>query len=245
MIQTARSALSTFIKEKLPLLSPDVQPSELEKEAEKTYAFVINGGTLEGNKKPGSDELKIKMHIKSGARSGIAIAEAAEKIAEASNPEVTDWPSPTEETPEFPSEEFYKLCEDVFLAYLDSVDGGSISDNDYSIFEKLTKLYEARFTEDMRNLNVLDPDELTRVTEYGSQIVEFVEKIIENGFAYATPDGSVYFNIKAFEEAGNHYARLEPWSRNDNHLQEDGEGDLTKNNSGKLSKNDFALWKSS
>lgn len=69
--------------------------------------------------------------------------------------------------------------------------------------------------EDLRNLNVPDPDELTRVTEYGPEIVDYVARIADNGFAFDTPDGSVYFDIKAFEQAGSHYAKLEPWNRND------------------------------
>ena len=66
-----------------------------------------------------------------------------------------------------------------------------------------------------------------------------------NGFAYKTPDGSVYFDIEAFEKAGHHYARLEPWNRNDRDLQADGEGSLSKATTGKRNENDFALWKSS
>lgn len=234
-------AYSTFIQKKLPLVNPGTRPSDFQKEAEKAYAFVINGGALEGNKKPGTDEFKIKMNIKIGSLSGRAIAEWDEKLNKTARSGETDGTPSTED----PSESFFAICEDVFLVYLDSLHASSIADDDYSIFGKLTELYEARFMEDMRNLNVLDPNKLTRVTEYGPEIVSFVEKIIDNKFAYPTPDGSVYFNIQAFEDAGNHYARLEPWNRNDMHLQKDGEGSLTTTTSGKLSKNDFALWKSS
>lgn len=244
-IQTAGVALATFIKKKLPLLSSDVYPSDFQKEAERTYEFIINGGTLEGNKRPGPDESKIIMHIKSGSQASKAITEAIESMEKASQTEANDTSSPVEETIQLSSDPFFAACEDIFHIYLDSVDGSSVPGDDHSIFRKLTKLYEDRFMEDMRNLNVLDPDEMTRVTEYGPEIVNFVEKIIDNKFAYPTPDGSVYFNIQAFEDAGNHYARLEPWNRNDKHLQNDGEGALTKNSSAKLSKNDFALWKSS
>lgn len=82
--------------------------------------------------------------------------------------------------------------------------------------------------QDLRDLNVLEPDEVTRVTEYGPEIVQFVEKIVQNGFGYVTSDGSVYLDIEAFENAGHRYARLEPWNRNNQRLQRDGEGALTK-----------------
>lgn len=245
VIQTAQLAFSTFIKKKLPLLNVDVRPEDFQKEAEKAYAFVINGGTLEGNKKPGKDESMIKMNIKSGSLSAKAITEAVKrtkKINEPSAPTEKTEITTAEGTAKATSEELFKVCEDLFFVYLDSI---SIPDDDHSIFAKLTKLYEDRFMEDMRNLNVLDPDELTRVTEYGPEIVNFVEKIIDNKFAYSTSDGSVYLNIQAFEDAGNHYARLESWNWNDKHLQKDGQGSLTKNTSAKLSKSDFALWKSS
>lgn len=236
------------MNEKLPLLDPSVTPSNFQKEAESIYASVVNGGVLEGNKKPGPDESKIKAHIKSGSLSAKVITEAIDKVDKASeNPAPTGEPeaSSTTEAAPVAAEAFYKACEDVFLVYLDSLYGSSIRGEDHSIFKKLTERYEDRFMQDMRSLNVLDPDELTRVTEYGPEIVRFVEKIVANEFAYVTSDGSVYFNIKAFEQAGNHYAKLEPWNRNDKQLQKEGEGSLSNNANMKRSKNDFALWKAS
>jgi len=72
-----------------------------------------------------------------------------------------------------------------------------------------------------------------------------MEKIVENGFAYSTSDGSVYFDIESFEKAGHNYSRLEPWNKNDRVLQADGEGSLPKGNSKKRSEDHFALWKAS
>jgi cysteinyl-tRNA synthetase len=92
----------------------------------------------------------------------------------------------------------------------------------------------------MGALNVLRPDVLTRVSEYVPQIVSFVEKIVDNKFAYPTPDGSVYFDIEAFEKAGHFYARLEPQNKNNKGLLADGEGSLTRN-SDKRNDSDFAL----
>ena len=114
-----------------------------------------------------------------------------------------------------------------------------------AIFVQLTQHYEKLFFEDMRALNVLDPDEITRVTEFVPQINQFVEKNIEKGFAYQTEQGNVYFDIDSFEKRGNAYCRLEPQNRDNQELIADGEGGLSKKRSDKRSKNDFALIKKS
>jgi cysteinyl-tRNA synthetase len=44
----------------------------------------------------------------------------------------------------------------------------------------------------MRLLNVKEPNILTRVSEYIPEIISYVNKIIDNGYAYVL-DGSVYF----------------------------------------------------
>ena len=91
---------------------------------------------------------------------------------------------------------------------------------------------------DMARLNVQPPDTLTRVTEYVPEIVSFVERIIANGWAYAGEDGSVWFDSQKFdggtsgkvaegEQAWNHtYAKLQPWSKGNRELLDEGEGKL-------------------
>lgn len=117
----------------------------------------------------------------------------------------------------------------------------------------------------MARLRVRDPDTLTRVTEYVPEIVAFVEKIIQNGYGYEA-EGSVYFDTKAFDSAEGHdYAKLEPWSKGNRELLEDGEGNVNLSaisrgvqltwvilgslcpikNGGARSASDFALWKNS
>jgi cysteinyl-tRNA synthetase len=43
----------------------------------------------------------------------------------------------------------------------------------------------------MRALNVKIPDVLTRVNDYIPEISDFVQQIIDRGYAYQTSDGSV------------------------------------------------------
>ena len=135
-------------------------------------------------------------------------------------------------------------ADEILLPYLDSLYKESIDGKDHTIFTDVTKYWEDQFMGDMDALNVMRPDVITRVTTYVPQIAVFVEQIIKKGFAYES-DGSVYFDIAAFEKAGNPYARLRPESRNDKALQEEGEGSLSKNLGGKHGAGDFALWKKS
>ncbi|KAF2077550.1 hypothetical protein CYY_001168 [Polysphondylium violaceum] len=106
----------------------------------------------------------------------------------------------------------------------------------------LSKKWEAAFFEDMKCLNVLPPDALTRVTEYVPQIVKYVEKIIENGYAYESK-GSVYFDTVAYSKVHD-YGKLEPKSVGNEKLTSEGEGSLSTGTE-KRNACDFALWKKS
>ena len=100
----------------------------------------------------------------------------------------------------------------------------SASVTDPSISRSLARFWEAKFFEDMARLRVSEPDTLTRVTEYVPEIVAFVERIIQNGYAYEVT-GSVYFDTNKFDATENHaYAKLEPWSKGNKELLEEGEG---------------------
>ncbi|KAK5155718.1 hypothetical protein LTR04_005763, partial [Oleoguttula sp. CCFEE 6159] len=220
VISIGRSAWHAYLQKNLPLLPEDLKPQNYTSEADRVYGrFVPSSATSN------DAEAKLRMHRKTAAVASKALVEA--------------------ESQSIDIQSFYGQTQDVLLPYLDKLYGSSIDASDYSIFTRLTQEYEKRFMEDVRALNVLDPTIVTRVTEYSEEIVEYVKQIISNGFAYATSDGSVYFDIVNFEKSGFPYARLEPWNRNDSGLQADGEGALTAKTTEKRSEADFALWKSS
>ncbi|EPT04661.1 hypothetical protein FOMPIDRAFT_1113207 [Fomitopsis schrenkii] len=131
---------------------------------------------------------------------------------------------------------------DILAISLDKQRGSSVTD--HSIFRSLATYWEDQFFKDMRRLRVRDPDTLTRVTEFVPEITSFVGGIVKNGYGYEV-EGSVYFDTRAFDKAdGHHYAKLEPWSKGNRDLLEEGEGALTAT-TGKRSPADFALWKAS
>jgi cysteinyl-tRNA synthetase len=100
-----------------------------------------------------------------------------------------------------------------------------------SISRALAARWEKAFMDDMSALNVLPPSTLTRVSEYVPEIVSFVERVVERGFAYSDGEGGVWFDVKAFDghksegQAWEHtYAKLAPWSKGNTRLLEEGEG---------------------
>ncbi|KAM8814082.1 cysteine--tRNA ligase, cytoplasmic [Rhynchonycteris naso] len=137
-------------------------------------------------------------------------------------------------------------AKDLLSDWLDSTLGSEVTDN--SIFSKLPKFWEEEFHKDMEALNVLPPDVLTRVSEYVPEIVNFVQKIVDNGYGYAS-NGSVYFDTVKFASSESHsYGKLVPEAVGDQSALQEGEGDLSISAdrlSEKRSPNDFALWKAS
>jgi cysteinyl-tRNA synthetase len=95
-----------------------------------------------------------------------------------------------------------------------------------------------RFTDEFYRcadlLHVLPVTKLTRVTEFVPECITFTQKLIEKGFAYATSDGSVYFDVAKKED----YGKLS--NQNTSMLFESVRKELDKHKHSPL---DFALWK--
>ncbi|KAJ8024001.1 Cysteine--tRNA ligase, cytoplasmic [Holothuria leucospilota] len=137
-----------------------------------------------------------------------------------------------------------KEGKDPLADWLDVTRGSEVTDK--AIFSALTKHFEEEYHKDMAALNVLPADVLTRVSEYVPEVIEFIQKIMENGYAYEA-NGSVYFMTSKFDSEKNHsYAKLVPEAFGDEAALKEGEGDLSISQdqlSEKKSPNDFALWK--
>ncbi|KAH9598202.1 tRNA synthetases class I [Trypanosoma melophagium] len=140
----------------------------------------------------------------------------------------------------------FKAASGVNGELLDVREGHCVTDQ--SIFEQHAREYERLFFEDMQRLGIREPDVITRVTEYVPKVIEFIQKIMDNGFAYRGTT-SIFFDTAAFAKAGHDYPKLKPVSeREERNATEaemaEGEGALSSAMAGeKRAANDFALWK--
>ena len=90
----------------------------------------------------------------------------------------------------------------------------------------------AAFREDVARLGCLPPTHEPRATAHIPEMLALIETLIEKGFAYPTPDGSVYFRVRRHHGYGKlSHRRLEDLAPSED--QESGKEDV----------HDFALWK--
>ena len=129
---------------------------------------------------------------------------------------------------------------DLIANGLDAAKGSEVTDQ--KIFRDHAAYYENEYLEDMETLGVRLPDTLTRVTEYVPQVIDYIQKIIDNGFAYEA-NGSVYFDIREYTKKHS-YRKLSWTSAAIKAALDEGEGALASTE-GKRCEFDFALWKSS
>ncbi|WKD58715.1 cysteine--tRNA ligase [Corynebacterium caspium] len=98
--------------------------------------------------------------------------------------------------------------------------------------------YEREFTKAYDLLGVLPPSVEPRATGHITQMVEYMQRLIAAGFAYAA-NGSVYFDVLAWHQAKD----SDYGSISGNRIEEMEQGEPESN--GKRNALDFALWKSS
>ena len=102
---------------------------------------------------------------------------------------------------------------------------------------EIVDYYTLRYHKAMEMLNVLPPSIEPKASGHMMEQIEFVEKILDAGYAYES-DGSVYFDVEKYNK-DHHYGILS--GRNIDELLE-----TTRNLDGQSEKRrsvDFALWK--
>ena len=98
---------------------------------------------------------------------------------------------------------------------------------------EVSEKYIKYFFEDIKRLNILDSVKRPKVTENMTEIIDIIQKLIDNGFAYEK-DGNVYFEVKKYKD----YGKLS--NQKIEELELRARIDVSK-----IKKNpvDFALWK--
>ncbi|KAI9455482.1 tRNA synthetases class I (C) catalytic domain-containing protein [Lactarius psammicola] len=229
LLDTVQSSWESYVRSKVSkgLPADEVPPFGLERQAWSKLSIKATDRAWK-DEALRRDE-KFEMHFGAASRAYAAIQTASDSLISGQ----TD------------AEHAQRLVDgsaDILALSLDKKNGASVTDP--SLSRSLARFWESKFFEDMARLRVKEPDTLTRVTEYVPEIVAFVERIVQNGYAYAV-EGSVYFDTNKFDSSESHmYAKLEPWSKGNKELLEEGEGALT-NTTGRRSAADFALWKAS
>ena len=101
-------------------------------------------------------------------------------------------------------------------------------------WKEIAEEYTRDYLEALEKLRIR-VDHHPRVTDHIKEIIEFITVLIEKGYAYVVPSGSVYFEVDKYEDYGRLSGRLERtlWSQEQEYLSE------------KKNPYDFALWKAS
>jgi len=108
------------------------------------------------------------------------------------------------------------------------------NENDEAI-EALTSRFIDAMREDAAALGVLPPDLEPCATTSMDQIVKMIETLVEKGYAYASENGDVYYDVSRFERYGQLSGKR---------IEDLRAGERVGVNSAKDDPLDFVLWKS-
>lgn len=76
------------------------------------------------------------------------------------------------------------------------------SNSDNISIHDLAEKYIKLFYKDIQTLKIIPADYYPKATEHIPEMIDMVEKLMNNGFAYKSDDNSVYFNIEKFDKYG-------------------------------------------
>jgi len=98
---------------------------------------------------------------------------------------------------------------------------------------EIAEYYTSVFMKDIDALNITRPEIIAKATEHIGEMIDFVQGLDKNGYAYETSDG-IYYDISKFDRYG---------MLSGNKLDEQKAGARVELNSEKRHPADFALWK--
>ncbi len=107
---------------------------------------------------------------------------------------------------------------------------------------EFTSLWTQRFHEDCAALNILPPHVEPGAVAHIPQQIALIQKLLDKGHAYTTPDGSVYFRIESYPNYGN-LSRLAERQTTTSSFPSQLTERETADEYNRDSAADFALWK--
>lgn len=69
-------------------------------------------------------------------------------------------------------------------------------------FMQVVNRYVDAMHEDFKALQLLEPEHSPRATEYIDPMVQFIQKLIADGYAYVADNGDVYYEVRKFKKYG-------------------------------------------
>ena len=117
----------------------------------------------------------------------------------------------------------------------DKTIGGAILNN--VSLKEFTEPYKKAFFEDLKTLGIQKVEHYPEATAYISEMIEMIETLLAKGFAYKSPNGSIYFSIQQFKK----YGRLSHLILSELKINASGDNEADEYDKENLS--DFVLWK--
>ncbi|PIS03349.1 MAG: cysteine--tRNA ligase [Chlamydiae bacterium CG10_big_fil_rev_8_21_14_0_10_42_34] len=103
--------------------------------------------------------------------------------------------------------------------------------------KEYTEPFKTAFFEDLDALNIQRAEHYPAATDYIPEMIQMIEQLLEKGYAYKSPNGSIYFSIRQFST----YGRLSRLKLAD--LKVNASGDNQADEYDKDNISDFVLWK--
>jgi len=103
--------------------------------------------------------------------------------------------------------------------------------------KEATEPYRIAFFEDLQILNIEKVEHYPAATDYIPEMIRMIQELMRKGFAYASPNGSIYFSIRKFSS----YGRLSHFKLSE--LKVNASGDNEADEYNKDNAADFVLWK--
>lgn len=102
---------------------------------------------------------------------------------------------------------------------------------------EFTEPFAKAFFEDLETLNIEKVEHYPKATDFIPQMIEMIQKLLDQGYAYKSPQGNVYFSISKFPR----YGRLSHLSIEGQKINASGDNIADEYEKDNLS--DFVLWK--